>query len=502
MTTAAGRPATLGLDVGTSATKGVVLAVDGTVLASASADYPLLTPRPGWSEQAPEDWWAACREVCRELVAATDAEILGVGLSGQMHGSVFLDRQGEVIRPALLWNDARTGAECAEIERRLGRERVVAITGNRASAGFQAPKILWLERHEPDAHHRIAHVLLPKDFVRFRLTGDLASDAADASGTLLLDLRTRRYSEEMMAALGVPRQWLPDVFESPEVTGRVSAAGAAATALPEGVPVVAGGGDNACAAIGAGVIDEGSGICSIGTSGTICLHSAAPRIDPEGALNAFCDAVPGGWHLMGVILSAGGCLRWFQDALAPNEAGGFEALLQAAAEVPPGAEGLLFLPYLAGERSPHMDPDARGGWLGLSLAHDRRHMVRALVEGVGFAFRDCLERMRGLGLEPPELTLVGGGAQSPAWRLLLAAQLDLPLLGAASGEGPALGAAILAATGAGLHPDLAAAVRASLPAAGAPERPDAELALTYRRLHARWGRLYPALKAAGLFAPA
>jgi xylulokinase len=472
------------------------------VRASASADYPLLTPRPGWSEQAPRDWWAACCRVCRELMAVSDVEILGVGLSGQMHGSVFLDGRGEVIRPALLWNDARTGAECAEIERRMGRERVVQITGNRASAGFQAPKILWLQQNEPEAHARIAHVLLPKDFIRLRLTGDLATDAADASGTLLLDLRARRYSGEMLAALDVPPRWLPDVFESPEVTGRVSDDGAAATGLPAGTPVVAGGGDNACAAIGAGIILEGSGVCSLGTSGTIFLHSGAPRIDPDGALNAFCDAVPGGYHLMGVILSAAGCLRWFRDALAPGEQEGFKGLLDAAAEVPPGADGLMFLPYLAGERSPHMDPDARGGWLGLSLAHDRRHMVRALIEGVGFGFSDCLERMRALGLRPPGAVLVGGGARSAFWRRLLAAQLDLALATPGSEEGPAMGAAILAATGAGLHPDLGAAVAACVPPGGSSEVPDPALARTYRALHARWARLYPTLKAAGLFAPA
>ncbi len=503
------KPATVGVDVGTSGTKGVLLAGDGRVLARAAAEYPLLTPRPGWTEQDPESWWRAALAVLRQLTAAAPgAEIAGVGLSGQMHGSVFLDGAGRVIRPALLWNDARTGPECAEIERRLGRERVLSITGNLASAGFQAPKILWLARHEPDAYARIARVLLPKDLVRLRLTGQAATDAADASGTLLLDLRTRRYSDEMLAALDVPEAWLPPVFEGAEVTGRVTAEAAAACGLPEGVPVVAGGGDNACAAIGAGVVARGQGACSLGTSGTIFLRADEPVIDPRGALNAFCDAA-GGWHAMGVILSAGGALRWFVDKVATAEAAAlrergadaFGTLLEEALALPPGADGLLFLPYLAGERSPHMDPAARGAWVGLSLAHDRRHMLRALVEGVGYAFADCLGRMRSLGLEPGRLALVGGGARSPAWRRLLATQLGAELDSPAAAEdGPALGAAILARVGAGFEPDVAAAVaRAVPPADEVAAAPDPALAPALGEVHRRYRALYPALKGAGVF---
>ncbi|HEX8375473.1 MAG TPA: xylulokinase, partial [Geminicoccaceae bacterium] len=348
-------PATVGIDVGTSGTKGLLLAEDGRVLARAAAEYPLLTPRPGWTEQDPEAWWHAALAVLRQLTAASpSAEVVGVGLSGQMHGSVFLDGTGRVIRPALLWNDARTGPECAEIERRLGRERVLRITGNLASAGFQAPKILWLARHEPDAYARVARVLLPKDLIRLRLTGEAATDAADASGTLLLDLGTRRYSGEMLAALDVPATWLPPVFEGIEVTGRVTADAAAACGLPSGVPVVAGGGDNACAAIGAGVIAAGQGACSLGTSGTVFLRADEPVFDHDGALNAFCDAA-GGWHLMGVILSAGGALRWFVDNVAGAEAealrkrgdDAFGVLVEEALALPPGSDGLLFLPYLA-----------------------------------------------------------------------------------------------------------------------------------------------------------
>lgn len=504
--------ATVGLDIGTSATKGVLVAGDGRVLANTAADYPLLTPRPGWTEQHPDDWWRASVAVLRRLAeaaAAAGAEVAGIGLSGQMHGSVFLDREDRVVRPALLWNDARTGAECAEIERRLGgRGRLVAITGNAASTGFQAPKILWLRRHEPEAFARVARVLLPKDLVRLRLTGLAATDAADASGTLLLDLASRRYSDEVLGAIDIPRDWLPEVFEGAEVTGRVTHDAAALTGLAAGIPVVAGGGDNACAAIGAGILAEGQGVCSLGTSATISIRADRPLIDPAGALNVFCDSA-GGWQLMGVVLSAGGALRWLVDNVLAAHADGLrragrdpfgELVGEALAGVAPGADGLLFLPYLAGERSPHMDPSARGAWVGLSLAHDRRHMLRALLEGVGFALADCLGRMRGLGLEAERLALVGGGARDPAWRRLLATQLRAGLVVPPSAEaGPALGAALLARVGAGLDPDLAAATDRLLPKGGETANPDPELTPLFADLHDRYRALYPALKAAGAF---
>jgi xylulokinase len=498
--------ATIGVDVGTSATKGILLAEDGRILAQASADYPLLTPRPGWTEQDPEAWWRAAVAVLREL-SASPAEIAGIGLSGQMHGSVFLDHAATVLRPALLWNDARTGEECREIERRVGAERLIAITGNRASAGFQAPKILWLRRHEPEHYARLAHVLLPKDLIRLRLTGAMATDVADAAGTLLVDLTQRRYSEELLSALEIPASWLPEAHEGTTVTGRVTAEAADLTGLPEGVPVVAGGGDNACAAIGAGIIRHGQGGCSLGTSGTVFLRSDRPVHDPAGTLNTFCDAA-GGWHLMGVVLSAGGALRWFMDTVAASEAAvlrsagldPFAVLLEQAMALPNGTDGLVFLPYLAGERSPHMDPAARAAWVGLSLAHDRRHMLRAVIEGVGHAFTDCLEAMCRLGLEPSSLALVGGGARSRAWRQLLASQLRVELTIPASEQGPAVGAAILARVGVGIDPDLAAATHRVLPASVDRVRPEDGQVAAMTTAHARYAALYPALKAAGAFA--
>lgn len=494
----AGTTVTVGVDIGTSGTKGIAVTADGRVVASATAEYPLLTPRPGWSEQHPEDWWDATAKVLRSVTATPGLEIAAVGLSGQMHGSVFLDADDQVIRPALLWNDARTGAECAEIDRRLGRERVIEITGNPASAGMQAPKILWLRNHEPEHYARIGAVLLPKDFIRVRLTGGRMTDASDASGTLLVDLEARQWADEMLTGLEVPRAWLPEIVESAEVTGRITEDAARVTGLPSGTPVVAGGADNACAALGAGIATSGSGACSIGTSGTVFVHNDRPAHDPEGRLNAFCAAVPGGWHLMGVILSAGGCLRWLRDTLGAGH--DFTALIDEGLTAPPGADGLFFLPYLAGERSPHMDPDARGAWIGLSLAHGRPHLIRAAIEGVGFAFGDCVGRMRTLGAAPRQLAVVGGGARHAGWRHMLEAQLDVPLQVLGGEEGPALGAALLAQVGAGMHRDVADACAACVATPVAAEPPDADLTRLYAGLQRRYGALYPALKAGGAFA--
>ena len=420
-----------------------------------------------------------------------------------MHGAVFLDADGQVIRPAILWNDQRTAAECAEIEQRVGARRLRQIAGNPALTGFQAPKVLWLEHHEPAAHARVRHLLLPKDFVRQRLTGGLATDASDAAGTLLLDLAARDWSDEILAALAIPRAWLPRVHEGPEVTGQVSSDGARATGLPEGLPVVAGGGDNAAAAVGSGVVRPGTGLVSLGTSGVVFVPSPGLEIDPGGALHAFCHAVPGQYHLMGVVLSAAGSLRWFRDVLgAPagaDQGDSYDDLMAAAAEVGPGADGLFFLPYLAGERTPHMDPHARAAWIGLTLAHDRRHLVRALLEGVSFALKDSLVLMRRLGVTPDLLYAVGGGGRSPLWRRILAAVLGVRLQRLAVEEGPAFGAALLAAVGAGVHADVDAAVAAAVRTEGAPEAPEAGLGTRYDALYRDFSALYPALKQTGLW---
>ena len=497
----------IGLDVGTSGVKGIAVSADGAVVAAATADYPLLTPRPGWTEQDPEAWWRASCAVLRDLRARAPAPIEAIGLTGQMHGAVFLDADDRVIRPAILWNDQRTAAACEEIERRVGAPRLRQIAGNPALTGFQAPKVLWLRQHEPDAHARVRRLLLPKDFIRQRLTGAAATDASDAAGTLLLDLAARDWSEEILHALEIPRAWLPRVHEGPEVTGTVSAAGARATGLPEGLPVVAGGGDNAAAAVGCGAVRAGTGFVSLGTSGVVFVPSDTLRIDPGGALHAFCHAVPGQYHLMGVVLSAGGSLRWYRDVVAQDQAAPadvaatdpYECLTADAASVAPGAEGLYFLPHLAGERTPHMDPDARGAWIGLTLAHRRAHLVRAVLEGVGFALKDSLVPMQRLGVSPETLLAVGGGARSALWRQILAATLGVRLQRLAVEEGPALGAALLAMVGAGVHADVDAAVAAAVRTEGPPESPDPALEQRYDELFSDFAMLYPALKQSGVW---
>lgn len=487
----------IGLDIGTSGAKAVVVDPAGRVLAAATADYPLSRPRPLWSEQDPADWWRGAREALRAALAQSGAageQIAGLGLTGQMHGATFLDADGGVIRPAMLWNDQRTADACAEITARVGAERLVAITGNPALTGFQAPKVVWLRREEPEHYARVASVLLPKDYIRLLLTGERATDASDAAGTLLLDLRARDYSAEVLDALGIPRAWLPKVHEGPEVAGRLRAAVAAELGLPEGLPVVAGGGDNAAAAVGTGVVRAGVLSSSIGTSGVLFAHSDGPALDPGGRLHGFCHAVPGAYHLMAVTLSAGGALAWLRDALravAPDLS--FDTLAGLAAAAPPGAEGLLFAPYLSGERTPHLDPLARGAWVGLTGRHGLGHMARALMEGVVFALRDGLEIMRGLGVPADEIRATGGGGRHALWLQLQADIYGAPVRTLAAEEGPAYGAALLAGVGAGVYADVAEAVAAGVRVTG-ETAPDPARARRYDELYAAYAQLYPALR--------
>lgn len=503
MATALGTGLSIGLDVGTSGVKALLVASDGQIAASATKEYPLLTPKPGWTEQDPERWWQACCRVLKSLADQAPGPIEAIGLTGQMHGAVFLDADGQVIRPALLWNDQRTAAECAEIETRVGSKRLRDITGNPALTGFQAPKILWLRNQEPEAYARVRHILLPKDFIRFRLSGALATDASDAAGTLLLDLVERDWSKEILAALDIPKTWLPRVCEGPDITGHITSEGARASGLPEGLPVIAGGGDNAAAAIGSGVVGEGSGFVSLGTSGVVFVASENPKIDPDGALHAFCHAVPGRYHLMGVILSAGASLRWYRDNLArltvDRHVDAYDAIFERASEVPPGADGLFYLPYLAGERTPHMDPSARGAFAGLTLAHDDRHLARAVIEGISFAIKDSIVLMDRLGVSPDRLYAVGGGARSPIWRAWLASILGVGLQRLEVEEGPAMGAALLGAVGAGVHSDVDTAVAATVRPKGELEMPRPDLEACYRGVYGCFKRLYPALKSAKIW---
>ena len=425
------------------------------------------------------------------MAAATSDEIAGLGLTGQMHGSVFLDASGAVIRPALLWNDQRTAAECDEITERVGAERLLEVAGNPALTGFQAPKILWLRHHEPDAYARVASVLLPKDYVRLELTGERATDASDASGTLLLDVRARDWSDEILDALEIPRAWLPKVYEGPEVTATLRDDVADELGLPRGLPVAAGGGDNAAAAVGVGVVREGSVSTSIGTSGVLFAHRDEFARDPSGRVHAFCHAVPGAFHLMAVTLSAGGSLSWWRERLGGGA--DFETLVGEAAAVEPGAEGLVFLPYLTGERSPHLDPHARGGFVGLTVRHGRAHMTRAVMEGVAFSMRDGLEVMRGLGTPDDDLRAVGGGARSPLWLGLQADVYGRPVRRTLIDEGPAYGAALLAGVAAGVFADVEdAGARVRL--RDEVTEPDPERARRYDELYAVYASLYPALR--------
>jgi xylulokinase len=483
------QPVLLGIDIGTTSARAVALDLDGAVIADASADYPLSSPHPGWSEQDPADWWRSTQEALRAVAVA--GEVVGVGLTGQMHGAVFLNDAGEVIRPALLWNDQRTARQCAWITEQVGAERLIAITGNPALTGFQAPKIIWLRDEEPESFARVRSVLLPKDYIRYRLTGEFATDVSDAAGTLLLDMRTRDWSPDVLSALGIPREWLPRVHEGPEVSGYLHAGIAAELGLPAGIPVAAGGGDNAAAAVGTGIIRAGVVSSSIGTSGVLFAHAESFAPDPSGRLHAFCHAVPGAYHLMGVTLSAGGSLRWWRDAVATDS--DYTALAEMAASVPAGAEGLLFLPYLSGERTPHMDPDARGAFVGLTLRHTHAHMVRAIMEGVVFSLRDALEIMRALNVQADEVRATGGGGRHPLWLQLQADIFNTPIYRTTAEEGPAYGAALLGGVAAGVFPDVPAACeRVTL--RDEVTMPDPQRVALYDERFAAYGQLYGALK--------
>jgi xylulokinase len=440
----------LGLDVGTGGARAVAVDESGEVVAEASSEYPLHSPRPGWTEQDPGNWWEGAREALGKIAAGVEDEVVGLGLTGQMHGSVFLDGSGAVIRPALLWNDQRTYSQCRKITESVGEERLIELAGNPALTGFQAPKILWLRDEEPDNYSRISSVLLPKDYVRLRLTGEYATDASDAAGTLLLDVKGRDWSAEILDALEIPRGWMPEVYEGPESTGALRESVAGELGLPPGIPVAAGGGDNAAAAVGVGVVERGFLSSSVGTSGVLFAPSEGFTPDPSGRVHAFCHAVPEAYHLMGVTLSAGGSLSWWRDATGAD----YDELVEAAGRVPPGAEGLVFLPYLSGERTPHLDPRARGAFVGLTARHGIPHMTRAVMEGVVFSLRDSLEIVRGLGVPVDQVRATGGGARSPLWRELQADVYGVPIHRTTADEGPAYGAALLSGVAAGVYRDV------------------------------------------------
>ena len=493
----------LGLDVGTSGTKALAVDERGDVLASALVEYPLLSPKPSWAEQDPADWKRAAFEALSQLAHApgvSAADVKGLGLTGQMHGSVFLDVDHCVLRNAILWCDQRTAKQCDEITERVGAERLIDMVCNPALTGFTAPKILWLREHEPEVYERVAKVLLPKDYIRFALTGEFATDVADASGTLLFDVKNRTWHKELLGILDIPLEFMPRAYEGPEVTGTLSAEAAQATGLPEGIPVVAGGGDQAAGGVGCGIVRGGVISSTVGTSGVVFAFADEVGTDAQGRVHTFCHSVPGKWHVMGVMLSAGGSLRWFRDALCQNEkavaaetgADPYEYITASAAAVPLGAEGLLFLPYLTGERTPHKDPFAKGAFVGLSLRHTRAHMARAVLEGVAYGMRDSLDIIRAMGVPIAQVRASGGGARSAFWRQMQADVNDAPLVTINVDEGPAYGAALLATVATGLYDSIEEACGSTIRVVDTCP-PDAERARAYDAWFAEYQAAYRAL---------
>lgn len=495
----------LGIDVGTSGTKTLAMREDGTILATATADYPLDSPKPGWSEQNPEDWWEATQTAVKKVLKAgkvKPGDVSGIGLSGQMHGSVFLDKDHDVIRPAILWNDQRTAQECTEIENKVGgRSKLIEMVANPALTGFTAPKILWLKHHEPKNYARVDKILLPKDYIRFCLTNEFATDVSDASGTLLLDVRARQWCKPLCDRLDIKQSVLPKVYESEDVTGVLTDSAAKKLGLPKGVPVVAGGGDQAAGAIGNGVVKRGIISATMGTSGVVFAHSDDVQIDPQGRIHTFCHAVRGKWHVMGVVLSAGGSLQWYRNQLALAEVNDakklktdpYELITEQAAEAPPGCEGLFFLPYLTGERTPHADPYARACWIGMSLRHSRSHMIRSVMEGATYAMRDCLEIISAMNIPIREIRLSGGGARSEFWRHMQADVYGRRVSLINAEEGPAFGAALLAAAGTGRYKSVVEACGAAIKVVSSTD-PQAEAKRIYTKSYPLFGKLYRALK--------
>ena len=448
----------IGLDIGTSSVKALLVSADGEVLDSATPEYSFQTPKPLWAETDPEVWWDATCKAIRSLLGEVKAsEIAAVGLTGQMHGMVALDSKGKVLRPCIMWNDQRSYRECDEITRMVGESEILRITGNPVLAGFTAPKVLWVKNNEPEVYSKIDKIVLPKDYVRYKLSSEFFTDVSDASGTSLLDVGNRKWSSEMLDSLGWSSQWMPEVTESTEATAKVSEGASSLTGLAAGTPIIAGGGDQAAQAVGCGIVKEGMVSATLGTSGVVFAQSDEYRVEPEGKLHAFCHAVPGKWHLMGVMLSAAGSFQWYKNQLGSEEQklednGGpnaYDSLTSSAETVPPGSEGLIFLPYLSGERTPHPDPHARGCFIGLSVRHEKRHLTRSVLEGVSFGLNDSLELMRDLGVNPKKIVLSGGGARSTLWKQMLADVFSSRCTMVNALEGAAYGAAILSAVGSG-----------------------------------------------------
>ena len=494
----------IGVDLGTSGTKTVLFDTEGTVISSATVEYPMYQPKNGWAEQAPEDWWDATMRTTKKVIedsGVDSKDIKGMGISGQMHGLVMLDENGSVLRRSIIWCDQRTARECEEITERVGAKRLIEITANPALPGFTASKILWVRNHEPEIYAKCRHILLPKDYVRYMLTGEFATEVSDASGMQLLDIPNRCWSDEVLEKLDIDKSMLAKVYESPEITGYITEEAAKLTGLAAGTPVVGGAGDNASAAVGTGVVEEGKAFTTIGTSGVVFAHSDKVTIDPQGRVHTFCSAVPGCWTVMSCTLAAGLSLKWFRDNFFLEEmqtAKGmgvdpYYLMDRQAERAPIGANRLVYLPYLMGERSPKLDSDCRGVFFGLSAMHTKYDMLRAVMEGVIYSQRECLDILRGMGVVSSEMLACGGGGSSPMWRQMMADVYNLPVKTVVSKEGPALGVAILAGVGAGIYPSVAEACRKVVKTNPA-QAPIPENTGRYEEFYRVYCGLYPQLK--------
>ena len=494
----------LGIDLGTSGTKTVLFDQEGRGVCSATVEYPMAQPQNGWAEQDPADWWNAAVSTIRTVLEKSGVDkkdVVSLGISGQMHGLVMLDKDGQVLRPSIIWCDQRTQVECDEIHEKVGKEKLISITANPALTGFTLSKIMWVRKHEPEVYAKCRHILLPKDYVRYMLTGDYATEVSDASGMQVLDVPNRRWSSELLGILDIDEALLAKVYESPEVTGHISSEAAALTGLSADTLVVGGAGDNAAAAVGTGVVEDGRAFTTIGTSGVVFAHTSKLAIDPKGRVHTFCCAVPGAWHVMGVTQAAGLSLKWYRDTFCQAEKDAaammgvdpYDLMNKEAALSPIGANKLIYAPYLMGERTPHLDADCRGMFFGLSAMHTRRDLLRAVMEGVTYALKDSLSVLEGMGASPETMLACGGGGKSPLWRQMLADVFGLPVATTVNTEGPALGVAILAGVGAGLYPSVEEACRAMIHV-NAPQLPIAENQPKYAAVYEVYKQLYPANK--------
>lgn len=495
----------IGIDLGTSATKTVLFDENGKIIAAASKEYEMLQPKNGWAEQNPEAWYNAAIETLKAVISKAEIKtenIVSLGISGQMHGLVMLDENCKVLRPAILWCDQRTGKECEELTEKLGTDTLISITANPALTGFTASKILWVKNNEPDIFNKCRHILLPKDYLRLCLTGEFATEVSDASGMQLLDVPNRKWSDIMINAVGIKPEYLPKVYESPEITGYINKETAEKTGLPTTAAVVGGAGDNAAAAVGMGVVCEGKAFTTIGTSGVVFAHTDKPVIDPQGRVHTFCCAVPGAWHVMGVTQGAGLSLQWFKNQfcyeeteLSKNEGKPVYSITDSLAkEIPIGCDKLLFLPYLMGERTPHLDPDCRGVFFGISAMHKKAHFIRAVMEGVTYSLYDCLCVLHGMNIKPSEMLLCGGGSKSDLWKGMICDTFGINTHTYESSDAAALGVAVLAAVGAGIYESVPDACKAMVPSASKVLSPNKNNTSEYRKFHSVYSSLYKSLK--------